>query len=53
MRKLNVEFADHLKHGTNIRKVGKPVPGHASVKRKLKLGVSSMLPPLNQHSKHD
>lgn len=48
MRKLNTEFADHLKHSANIRKVGKPVPGHAMVKKKLKMGSSAMLPPLNK-----
>ena len=36
MRKLNGEFADHLKHSNNIRKTGKPVPGHAKIKAKLR-----------------
>ena len=47
MRKLNTEFADHLKHSNNIRKTGKPLPGHDRVKMKLKMGASAMLPPLN------
>ena len=47
MRKLNLDFADHLKHSSNIRKTGKPIPGHAKIKQKLKMGSSAMLPMLN------
>ena len=52
MRKMTHEFADHLKHQQNIRKVGKPLPGHEAVKRKLRQmgGGSSMLPPLRNYS---
>ena len=35
MRKMDDEYAGHLKYSTNIRKVGKPIPGHAKIKKRL------------------